>query len=549
MLSLRIISVILCSFIFLSFQQPEHVSSIVNLIDSHKYQQAITEIDDLLKKTQDAYEMARLLQLKADSYYYLNEVDSSLAYYLKSIEGFENNNLVNEYYYLEAISHAGFCNRELGQLNEALFYYHQAVELASELKDSIEIANSYSNLGSTYAKIGNLVRATDYYKIAYDLDLINKDTMAIGFDLRNLAEMQILSQNYGEAISYIKSSIELLSESKGNANSLGIRLGLLAKSFVGLNEYDSAVYYLNLSSNEFLRLGDSLNLALNWNTLSSIELKRNKLSEALPLAQKSLEYLSSLQDESVYKIEVRETISSIYSARGEYNQALLLIEANLKAADESGLLYSRRNALRQRASVYEGQKNYEKALADYKSYKLLNDSISTNETQQRLAELTIKYDVDNLNQANEILQLENKLAKTENRRKDARLRWILFASALLITGTGVVALMYNSRQKLKNQLLSEEIDNLRNQIKLAVEGDTTAYNLDFKSINNKLQTPLSDREIEILNLALSDLSNSQIADKVFVSVNTVKFHLKNVYDKIGVASRKEALQFALRTNR
>jgi DNA-binding CsgD family transcriptional regulator len=494
------------------------------------------------------FEIARLLQLKADSYYYLNEVDSSLAFYLKSIQVFEDNNLVNDYYYHEAISHAGFCYRELGQLNKALFFYHRAVELATELKDSLEIAASYSNLGSTYAKIGDLAKATDYYRIAYEIDLNNKDTMAIGFDLRNLSEMQVLNQNYSEAITYAKSSIILLSESDGNANSLGLRLSLLAKSFMGLEQYDSAAYYLNLSTTEFLKLGDSLNLSLNWNTQSLIELKRNNLSNALSLAQKGLQYLSSLQDESVYKIEVRETIISIYLKKEEYKRALPLIEENLKTANDLGLLYSKRNALRQRAYVFEMQNDYERAIADYKSFKLLNDSIATEETQQRLAELTIKYDVDNLNQTNNILQLENKLAKTENRRKDARLRWILFASLMTIIGITVVALMYNSRGKLKNQLLSEEIDNLRNQIKLAVEGDTSAYNLDFQSINDKLQTPLSEREIEILSLALSDMSNSQIADKVFVSVNTVKFHLKNIYDKLGVASRKEALQFALRTN-
>ena len=548
LLNWQIIPIICGSLLFLSFQQPNSASSIVDLIDSKKYRQAKTEIDILLKTTQDVFEMARLLQLKADSYYYLNEVDSSLAFYLKSIQVFEDNNLVNDYYYHEAISHAGFCYRELGQLNKALFFYHRAVELATELKDSLEIAASYSNLGSTYAKIGDLAKATDYYRIAYEIDLNNKDTMAIGFDLRNLSEMQVLNQNYSEAITYAKSSIILLSESDGNANSLGLRLSLLAKSFMGLEQYDSAAYYLNLSTTEFLKLGDSLNLSLNWNTQSLIELKRNNLSNALSLAQKGLQYLSSLQDESVYKIEVRETIISIYLKKEEYKRALPLIEENLKTANDLGLLYSKRNALRQRAYVFEMQNDYERAIADYKSFKLLNDSIATEETQQRLAELTIKYDVDNLNQTNNILQLENKLAKTENRRKDARLRWILFASLMTIIGITVVALMYNSRGKLKNQLLSEEIDNLRNQIKLAVEGDTSAYNLDFQSINDKLQTPLSEREIEILSLALSDMSNSQIADKVFVSVNTVKFHLKNIYDKLGVASRKEALQFALRTN-
>ncbi|MEQ8532548.1 MAG: helix-turn-helix transcriptional regulator, partial [Imperialibacter sp.] len=63
----------------------------------------------------------------------------------------------------------------------------------------------------------------------------------------------------------------------------------------------------------------------------------------------------------------------------------------------------------------------------------------------------------------------------------------------------------------------------------------------------RLAQPLSEREFEILTHALSNLNNSEIAEKVFVSVNTVKYHLKNIYEKLGVTNRKEALQFALST--
>lgn len=62
-------------------------------------------------------------------------------------------------------------------------------------------------------------------------------------------------------------------------------------------------------------------------------------------------------------------------------------------------------------------------------------------------------------------------------------------------------------------------------------------------MNNHHQ--LSNREIEILSLVAQGASNKEIAKKLVISVNTVKVHLKNIYNKIGVSSRTEATLFAI----
>lgn len=57
-------------------------------------------------------------------------------------------------------------------------------------------------------------------------------------------------------------------------------------------------------------------------------------------------------------------------------------------------------------------------------------------------------------------------------------------------------------------------------------------------------TQLSDREREIVRALLSGSTVSEMADELFISVNTVKSHLKSVYRKLGVGSRQEAIQRA-----
>lgn len=56
--------------------------------------------------------------------------------------------------------------------------------------------------------------------------------------------------------------------------------------------------------------------------------------------------------------------------------------------------------------------------------------------------------------------------------------------------------------------------------------------------------PLTPRELEILRFASQGMTNGQIARELWVTEQTVKFHLSNTYRKIGVANRTEASRYA-----
>ena len=53
---------------------------------------------------------------------------------------------------------------------------------------------------------------------------------------------------------------------------------------------------------------------------------------------------------------------------------------------------------------------------------------------------------------------------------------------------------------------------------------------------------ITPRELEILELIAQGLSNKEIADRVFVSENTVKTHSSRVFDKLGAKRRTQAVQ-------
>lgn len=57
---------------------------------------------------------------------------------------------------------------------------------------------------------------------------------------------------------------------------------------------------------------------------------------------------------------------------------------------------------------------------------------------------------------------------------------------------------------------------------------------------------LTARELELLKLVASGLSNKAIAQTLSVSVNTVKYHMKNVLEKLGAQNRTDAVMHAIR---
>lgn len=59
---------------------------------------------------------------------------------------------------------------------------------------------------------------------------------------------------------------------------------------------------------------------------------------------------------------------------------------------------------------------------------------------------------------------------------------------------------------------------------------------------------LTDREIELLSLLVDGRTSSEIAQSLFISKNTVKAHIRNIYQKLGVNNRRGAVEWAIEFN-
>jgi DNA-binding NarL/FixJ family response regulator len=75
------------------------------------------------------------------------------------------------------------------------------------------------------------------------------------------------------------------------------------------------------------------------------------------------------------------------------------------------------------------------------------------------------------------------------------------------------------------------------------EGASTAAGPDPKTLE---KLGISERELEVLQLMAEGLSNQEIADRLFVSLNTIKTHSSRIFEKLDVRRRTQAVETARR---
>lgn len=124
------------------------------------------------------------------------------------------------------------------------------------------------------------------------------------------------------------------------------------------------------------------------------------------------------------------------------------------------------------------------------------------------------------------------------------LRFIIFnylleiyigAIAFIFTALGIWLALKLSKPKIETVVVEKEVYIGRNE--------------DFvlnKSLVTKLE--LSNRELEILGLMAEGNSNQEIANRLFVSLSTVKTHNQNLFEKLDVKRRTQAIEKAKRLN-
>lgn len=110
---------------------------------------------------------------------------------------------------------------------------------------------------------------------------------------------------------------------------------------------------------------------------------------------------------------------------------------------------------------------------------------------------------------------------------------------LLALGARAYMTKAAAREELLSAIRTVYRDNDR--VILSVTRDT------LERLEGRARSVLSSRELEILALMARGMSNGQIASQLYISVGTVKRHATNIYAKLGVCCRVDAINEAVAT--
>lgn len=458
--------------------------------------------------------------------------------------------LANHLYYLSEI------NLRLNNRDSALFYNDLVYQLADQHDLYVFQLRALNVTAHFNAISGYLDSAIVYYKQALDIigemyenesDTLKKIKLYEADVLGNLSGIFFNIKDYESARKYVLRSEEICNEYDLHESS-AYNLIRLAMIYSNQGDPDQALTY-NLRSVEKLKLvKDSSLLVYTYLNIGRNYFNKEDLSKALLYFSKAEKLTEKIDADRFYQDIYNEKIK-VYVAQGKTGLAEKTGNQLLDHTLSSGNPQQTGNAYNRLHEIALAKKDFKKAL-DYRNrYFATKDSIAGVEVQNKIAELQTQYETAQKEAAIKELSLRNEIQSA-----------LLAKSQLVQIGSAVVFVLILSfliiffRQRVKKREAEKEAQALQLEalqkrfIELHSSPAEIAVALEMNELNDKLYTPLTEREFDVLRLSISGKTNVQIGEELFISVSTVKFHLRNTYSKMGVKNRKEAFQRVLKTS-
>lgn len=149
--------------------------------------------------------------------------------------------------------------------------------------------------------------------------------------------------------------------------------------------------------------------------------------------------------------------------------------------------------------------------------------------------LTI-YNANDKNEQLKLLEKDLEIQKKNNAIKWNKIQRNVLLVFLFVCFIAIYFGIKNHKSKLENhKLLEKENKRIHDELQLL---SSNLVSQGFKEIDFS-KYGLSERQLQIIELISQGKTNKEIANQIFISENTVKYHLKTIYDIMGIENRNE----------
>ena len=228
---------------------------------------------------------------------------------------------------------------------------------------------------------------------------------------------------------------------------------------------------------------------------------------------------------ALVKANSPENLPNIYGKKMELFNKMNLFEKRDTAFKEGLLLAKKYNKVKYEMYLYQVMRNIFQENEDYKNAFF---------TQKKYDSIVKYY---NATDANGKLELAEKKLEDENRQlkeqNEKYIDYILYGVIISLLLLLYFSVRLYQSNKAKRILVEKENTRIHNEIERLTQALDEKGNASLNLSNYNL----TDRQKEIIDFIRSGLTNKEIASKLFISENTVKYHLKIIYEILDIDHR------------
>lgn len=490
------------------------------------------------------------LKVKPNS---IDKVDALYTLYKTS----DKNKILNEDIIDEAISVAqkilyikglgkcydrkGYASRKKYDFSNSLIYHKRALNYLNKTDDTLAVIKCLNNLGVTYRKLNLEKEAFDFYFQALDVSEKIKHSKSIAIALNGIGNVFIDTGEYEKALYYFK-RVYAFDLKRENIKGQEYSLSNIGESFLYQKKYDSAFYYLNKALDLTINHKHKLSEAYRYNLLGRLFLKKGDHAKSISYYNKAIPILEEFNEirylsNSLINIGVNQLKLNALNKAKQNIDAGLKIAKSIKSRENIILGY---NAL---VNYYSLTQNYKKALEANNSAIAIKDSILNEASQKSIISTQIAYETSKKDDAIQKLASEKTKIQKDAKANYNKLLMTIFGGSGTLVVLFIMFYLYRKNSDLEIENKNNDLQNYMHQINELKDKVNSKQAISNQNIAENIEDfNLSKREIEVFTLITQGLSNDEIAEKMFVSKNTIKTHIKNIYSKLDVKNRIQAIK-------
>lgn len=523
--------ILLFTLPFLAQGQEEEPSELGRLYDSlFAYEKAGDLTDGIAfakqlinraKEENDQHIESRAAHTLSRLFYFRQNVDSSLQNALRTLPlGLE----IREYHTAINVSnHIALIYFDRSAYDSSLYYYSYSAQVARDYVPE-RYAVTLVNLGFIHGQLDNREFELDYYLEA--LRIVNETpeydkpggirAMAYG----GVGDYYVFMKEYGKAIESFEAKLALGIEK----DNLRVRY----EAYAGLGSIYAQKDYYNFekSKNYYSEIAKDTtktnyhyrgNALLNLGRLYKTNEDYNGALEALSKAYQ--EYVAT--DSRDWKGRIEFETGDTYLSMKRLNQAEKWLNKALTNALISRLAVREKNALGKLYVIDSIRGNFKSALVKYQRYRLIEDSLLSQESKDRIAELQVKYESEQKEKDNLLLKSDLEVSQAKIERQ--KLIQLIIAAFTLTVIIAVITLYRSMRRKRASNIQLKE-----KNVLISNQRDELSFKTDKLLLVNSQLKALGEFRSDLTNMIAHDMKNPLNAIIGLSNADTQDKRIKNI---------------------